>query len=98
MRPRDCAKFLGSRNPHEPAELAQIILIGFARIGIAEIGKPFDFWRDIGECVELCGRQRPPLPFHYHNFIHRPYLLPDTNLTPDKPLYEGCPASLRAAP
>jgi hypothetical protein len=50
---RDGAKFFRARNADKAPELPQVILLGFARVGVAEISKPLDFGRDIGQFDEL---------------------------------------------
>src|SRR5262245_26972423 len=91
MRPGDRAKLFRARDPDEPPELPEVILIGFARIGVAQIGKPLDLWRYFGQFINLRRRQRPALPLDYRNVIHPPFLLPAHENTRDNPLYIGFP-------
>ena len=61
MGPGDLAQFHHGADADEPAELANVALIGAARVLVADVGRPFDFRRDVGEAVELRGGQPPPL-------------------------------------
>jgi tetratricopeptide (TPR) repeat protein len=80
MHPRDGAKLLRVRDPDEATELAEIIFIGFARIGVAQIGKPFKFRGHFGQFVELRRRECPALPCDHLHLVHPPSLLPRPRL------------------
>jgi hypothetical protein len=47
MRAGDGAKLLWACNPDESLKLTQISLVCGARLGIAQIGKPLQFWRNL---------------------------------------------------
>ena len=53
MRPGDSPEFLGLGHSYELLELPEVMFIGCAGVGIAQIGKPFDFWGNISEFAEL---------------------------------------------
>src|SRR5262245_9170285 len=63
MRAGDGAKLVGLGKTGKLPKLPEIRLIGFTGMGVTQIGKPLDFGRDLGEGMELCRRERPPLPF-----------------------------------
>jgi len=91
MGASDGAKCLWARDPDEPAELAQVIFVGFPGIGVAQISKPLDFRGNISEFDELGGCER--LPFSRTtstSFIHRSSF-PGSDPTRDNGLYEGSP-------
>ena len=50
-----------ARMPTKRAELANVALIGAARVPVADVGGPFDFRGDVGQALELRGGQPPAL-------------------------------------
>jgi hypothetical protein len=70
------------RDPNEALELPEVILIGFAGIGVAQIGKPLHFRGHLGQFVELRRRQRPALRFDHLYIVHPPFLLPRPRVYP----------------
>jgi hypothetical protein len=50
-------EFLTSNDTCEPHEILDRVFIGSPRLSVAEIGKPFDFWRHLGQSMKLGGGQ-----------------------------------------
>ena len=61
MGPGDLPQFGDGADADEAAELADIALIGAARVLVADVGGPFDFRGDVGETLELRGGEPPAL-------------------------------------
>src|SRR5713226_2252089 len=76
MRAGHCTKFFGALDADKVSKLAEIMFIGFAGIGVAEIGKPLHFRGNISEFEELRRCERPTLPSYNLNFIHPPPSFP----------------------
>src|SRR5262245_55199387 len=93
MCPRDRAKVFWTCNAEKAPELPEVILIGFARIGITQISKPLDFRGNISEFDELRRRERPPLLSSNLYVVHRYSSFPAADYTRDKALYEGSSSS-----
>jgi hypothetical protein len=59
VRARDGAKFLRPHDAGEAHEVLHRIFIGTPCLRIAQIGKPLDLGRHVGQPVELVGGQQP---------------------------------------
>ena len=58
MRARHGSKLFRPADAGEPSEVAHRVFVGAARVGVGDVGKPFDFGRHVGQPVELgCGEQ-----------------------------------------
>ena len=51
------AEFLRPADAGEPHEVAHRVFVGAARVGVGDVGEPFDFRRHVGEALELGGSQ-----------------------------------------
>ena len=55
MRPGDQAELLGLVNPGKAHEVLDVVLVGFARARVLNVGEPLELRRDISEALELDG-------------------------------------------
>lgn len=57
MRTRDATELLGLGNPRKGHELAQVRLVGAARLRVVDVGEPGHRRRHVGQFLKVLGRQ-----------------------------------------
>src|ERR1700733_1506649 len=71
-------KLLWVLDAHKQHEVLDGVLVGSLRIEVPDVPEPFDFWRNIGQALEVCRGQEPRLVNGFDGYfdrIHRRILL-----------------------